>query len=1033
MSAAGALFTPTDQDTDLGVIGNRHLIAVQTVDIARLTTHPVPIVPGSFVAVTGQGPKADSNGSGKTTFLSAVSLLLCDAQWRLNADGRHAAALLFQPESAGLSAASGSADHGFIIGVFARGEAGDESDLMTVWIRISRNPQDSHVVARYTDGLHVLHRETDQEQADQADERWDELGAKSECGSRTMAAKLYGTAPRCLAYLDTSIRPAAPSLLSQQMTQMSPALIGEALIALTGRDHLLDGEVRVRRRHAAQTELLAERERADELDRSREKDQLAELARRERARGLLRETDEAWERYLAQGLIEKTADHAEKQEAFNDLKGRRDEKSSAVDGKKRELTFSNSQTDLADAAASKLEARARLAREQSTTVKEIGGLEATLTGLILRRDELRPQAEGHDGRLVEEHEEIVRTLEDAEASARLDHAEAETAHAAAVTRLSAAREGREGLAGQALALLEEGEEPIAAVSILDVVAVDESRRAEWEPRLWRYRDAIAVAPADEQRALERLSALPGATLVVTDGPLDKPAASGAPPGVESAVALSGFLHTLLRRQQYATTPDRVHDAELAEATLGGFGEPFTGRAARIALAEADVRQALAQLAACAKTLLLTEQAAERGRQLLAAARAEGELVELRTRTKKIEDEIGSKQTHLTDLDQQWRDADAAYTEAKSAFDNHESRLKQLRGEIQRLQGELGDLRIACKRAEGAVERIGLDTWQIAWGRPYDSALTLVGAPSDDAQRSATEWRNQTIGVHQTALSLFAVDSEFLPAPLRQLVSDLESSAAILAQEVPDPQMYATHTRPLRDHLESTTDTDAVIHDRIVRSQEKRTREISATRTELETLKSDLETQQELVEGSVERALQAIGSRLNELDQTRGQYGAKLEIDIIRPDTPDAAWEWRVTPKWRRSPGGGFVSYKEAANGAQVKVYAIQLVLAALLADNSVPGRLLILDELGNSLGDTNRKDVLAALHRVARDEGATILGTCQDSVIYDAAGVCGEVLWFYHEAATDAYNKPTRAWGFDAGHGRVELLAPWLQEGRALG
>jgi ABC-type antimicrobial peptide transport system ATPase subunit len=125
-----------------------------------------------------------------------------------------------------------------------------------------------------------------------------------------------------------------------------------------------------------------------------------------------------------------------------------------------------------------------------------------------------------------------------------------------------------------------------------------------------------------------------------------------------------------------------------------------------------------------------------------------------------------------------------------------------------------------------------------------------------------------------------------------------------------------------------------------------------------------------------------------------------------------------------------VSYREVANGAQIKVFAIQLVLAALLADSSVPGRLLVLDELGNSLGDANRKDVLSALNRVATQQGVTILGTCQDSVIYDAADHCGEILWFSHASATDPYNQPTRAWGFDPEGQRVELIAPWLVEGR---
>src|SRR5260370_15130516 len=65
----------------LGLIGSRQLIAVQTMDIARLTAHPVALIPETFIAVTGMGP-TDSNESGKTSFLSAVALLLGDPEWR---------------------------------------------------------------------------------------------------------------------------------------------------------------------------------------------------------------------------------------------------------------------------------------------------------------------------------------------------------------------------------------------------------------------------------------------------------------------------------------------------------------------------------------------------------------------------------------------------------------------------------------------------------------------------------------------------------------------------------------------------------------------------------------------------------------------------------------------------------------------------------------------------------------------------------------------------------------------------------------
>ena len=58
------------------------------------------------------------------------------------------------------------------------------------------------------------------------------------------------------------------------------------------------------------------------------------------------------------------------------------------------------------------------------------------------------------------------------------------------------------------------------------------------------------------------------------------------------------------------------------------------------------------------------------------------------------------------------------------------------------------------------------------------------------------------------------------------------------------------------------------------------------------------------------------------------------------------------------------------------------------------------------------------------------LGTCQDSVLADAADFCGELIWFTHAAATDAYNQPTRVWGHDSLGERVELTADWLRAGR---
>ena len=272
---AGADMTTTftagaDSNAEIGIIGNRHLVALQTIDIARLTTHPVPLVPGTFIAVSGQGPKGDSNGSGKTSFLAAISLLLGDAQWRLEANGSQAAPkLLFSLPSAGLDKDSGysSADCGYVIGVFAEKENPVETAL-TVWVRISSTPQ--YLRVRWTHGLHVAEGDTDAERYEQADALWQALPKDHEIGPKHLRTKLYGTAPKGIAYVDTSMRKSAPSLLSQQMTEMTPDQIGVALIELTGRQGLLETEEEQRALLATHQADLAAQEQQDRDNRRRE-------------------------------------------------------------------------------------------------------------------------------------------------------------------------------------------------------------------------------------------------------------------------------------------------------------------------------------------------------------------------------------------------------------------------------------------------------------------------------------------------------------------------------------------------------------------------------------------------------------------------------------------------------------------------------------------------------------------------------------------------------------------------------------------
>lgn len=254
----------------------------------------------------------------------------------------------------------------------------------------------------------------------------------------------------------------------------------------------------------------------------------------------------------------------------------------------------------------------------------------------------------------------------------------------------------------------------------------------------------------------------------------------------------------------------------------------------------------------------------------------------------------------------------------------------------------------------------------------------------------------------------------------------ESARDVFAEQRPDkPVPFEDAAGPIRIRLRGFDDYDHLTRTRIGAERAQREKALGQLHIDVTSGDERLDALQDMIEHTIEAALKQVSTALDKMTA----YGAELEQRSIRP-AGAAPWRWEVTPRWRRSPTGGLVSYKETANGAQVKVFAIQLVLAALIADRETAGRVLILDELGNSLGDVNRRDVLKALRDVAVEQKVTILGTCQDSVLSDAADYFGELIWFTHATTTDAYNQPTRVWAYDPVADRVELTADWLRAGR---
>lgn len=1020
--------TPPPVDDGKGVVGDRRLVAVQTFDIARLTTHPVPLVPGTFVAVTGQGPKGDSNGSGKTSFLAAVSLLHGEAQWRLETDGgRHAGGLLFRPAAAGVADASyRPADHGYIVGVFADPARPDERQV-TVWMRLSVAAP--YVQVRHTDGLHVAHGAGDQERWEQADALWDALAPGGTFGARRLTAALYGDAPRCMAYLDTTLRPGAPSLLSQQMTEMTPERIGESLIALTGREGLLDHELEQRRRLAEQHLGLRDLEARDERTRAEEQAELAAVEDRDRSRAALADGEHLWRLHFARGYLDAVEEDGRLADAVAAAQAVADRAQAEAQAAAAEVEALRARTDLAQTARLLAEEVGRLEGREKAAERLQSFADHGLDALAVDRRRLLDEKEGWDGRSAADAAEADARAREALTDATVDARTAGERHRVDLDAVAQAEAGGGGPAGDAVAVLADA--GVAAAPLLDSLTVDGDARKRWEPRLWPHRSAVVVAPADEAPAAAALAVLPGSSLVVADGPLG--GGGAALDGVSAALPLGGFLTALADRTEHRDGPPRALDATLRETTVGGFPAPVAGRAARVAAAREAASLSEALLAAASAAHRRAALVAEDTAAQLAAALAADALDRLAEQEQRLqaarqdaEDAVRAARALLAPA----RDAHVA---AAAAVLNHDGQVRLAQEIAQVRRGEAEAERARVRERQDERSRVALGYWQRGWGGTDDQARDLLAAqPPTVSTGKASSLRRRAAEALKDALDTYlrGVADTDVPAELadarqrRQQLADGGVGA--------DTTDFTTVARPLRDLLDGVRERDAVQSDRIRREQARRADELGAARDEVGRLDRDLSVVQDMVAVSIETALASISGRLDSLNRGRGGFGAELRVAYARPDSPAAPWRWKVTPRWRRSPHGPFVPYTEVANGAQVKVFAIQLVLAALLAADGGAGRVLVLDELGNSLGDENRKDVMDDLDQVAREQDVTILGACQNSVIEDAATRCGEILWFSHASHTDALNKPTRAWGFDPDGRRVDAVAPWLREGRTL-
>lgn len=1009
----------------LGIVGARDLVTLQTIDISSLTTHPVPLVPARFVAVTGKGP-IDSNGSGKSSFLAACSLLLGDVQWALHVDGKQARTLLFNPESAGLDSTLGyrAADLGFIAGVFASADGNSEKDCITVWLRLSAQPQ--FIRARWTTGVMLADTGDDDQNSQLAAGLWNQLPAENEIGPKLLVQTLYGDSPRCMAYLDANIRKSSTqSLLNQALPSYSPETIANGLIALTGRDVLLDTEAEQRARlDSAKTDLSGAQTDHENAN-AQETRALAGVAHREQARTMLADGDRLWQLHFAAGVVETAAEAAALDETIasrqHDVEQREQDLAEAKDALAR----------LQDVAA--LQAAGQAARRVFDDLSNRDrGLEQTAMSRRLNADRLQNEinalgqlANVSDGRPLEQTKQATADAQQAVHDARLAVGDANRGLTLAQDALTAAREGLGGDARPSLQALRAA--GIDAVALLDTIQLAQTDRPGWEPRLWPYRHAAVIDPADQTAALLALANLPGATVIVADGPLLPPTEPGP---VQADVPLNTFLTVLEQRTSLHPSPDRAEDSALAHVVLGGFETILTGRDARIAVLERHVLTAQTAQQGAAQTQERAELLLAHAKEQQDAAQAVLDLTALRAQKKTEDEALTAAEEQRAALQPQLKDADRTLRDIDSDLRANTALAAAARGRVHAVDNMLNiarELRNAARTQRAAVT---VDYWIQAWGDTIDTARDALAAEGANATRKRHTWRNKANLALNDAVNYYRHSVDMLSADLERALEARDRAGE--DEQAVDKADYTTVATPLRDLLDETLEHDVRLAADIAREQARRTRVIAEADAEVVSVERDLATLQQSILGRVQRSLERISDAFNRLDLSRPEgYGAHLVIDGKPPADSAGMWRWSVVPEWKRSPSSKYVRYSVPANSAQVKIAAIQLVLAALLTGDQRSGRVLILDELGDSLGEVNRREILAAIDRVARENGVTILGTCQDDVREAAAPVCGQMIWFSHPSANSAFNNPTRTWGFDPVHGlAIELTAPALRAGR---
>jgi hypothetical protein len=1061
-----------------GAVGRRVLTCLQTIDVGRLTSDPVFLVPGGFIAVTGQGP-VDSNESSKTTFEAALSLVHGDPGWRQTSPqfSGYAAELLFNPPNAPAGTRV-RADLGFIVAVFAQAgqpeaNMAGEADPLTVWVRIRRH-DDPAFEATVAPGVRLARGTSNAARIEDAKRVWASLRGPK-WGPQVYARALYGPGVSCLSYVSTrgGRSEQRTTLLGSDVSQLTPEQIAWQLIDLAAMRHLFQNEAIQRVEFFRLTQQLKEKEQ----EVSRAQDTVTACTRQadaiSRRRQMLDQAAAARDQHVARTVAQALDELAQHQKDRYTASAAAQQAKQDVDEVVERLEALDPAT-VAGLVARTADERSAAERARQPVAGRAGRLRLDIEMVERDLQQAADAAAGWSGRPAAAIEAECLSAQTAAEEARTRAAQARERQEEAAAHLTAVRLGQAGPAGERLKQADVGWHLLD-----DAVEVAEDARPLFDPLLVPFSGAICVHPDDHADAVAALAGLPGCMLVSGDGTLPD-GVIAAPPGA------SGLLAWLAT---YGRLTDSAAGIPGLVTVVGGFSAPRTGRQAR----EAAALAALTAATSAAKTAQTGARGADTAHKNLAqeleAAQAEERRQTLAARRDTLRSEAAAIAEQLAPLNDEFERADAAHRDARAEQRTLDRRTAEVTGHLAACRGQLAGQEQRLREIATGADRVLITAWighldtcepqpraalavQAAGHPPLDLPAEFTGMVRERVREVLTA---PPAGSHREILTRLEADlgvtakvttarSEQTRAELdggnldavthTALVNYHEQAAAVDRRRTRDSEEREITTlggaiTALRTALDrqgqvlaSALARAEADHARLRDEYDNAYDEVHATDTNLRNIQRSLEHQ---VRGLFTR----ISRKFNEIRYRDGGHGGELEfqitppsLDVPRDTTPGdhvapAGWHLATTPRWaRRPPDGGaaeHVPYYEQANTAQYKLATIQLVLAALLANEDPIGRLLILDELGDGLGETHRERVLDALRRAAEETGITVLATVQDDIQDEAFTRCSEVLLLRYRSDTDLLNEPTYMFAGDR-HGTHETglrtLADALTEAR---